>query len=79
MEAQQGLPDDIDPDLWFECRHHAGARDYILREPWQTFPGRIHAWCQERQESFRVSKSESARRDSLLGRRVPHRQRASPA
>jgi hypothetical protein len=56
MEGPPGLPDDIDPELWFECAHHPGERDYIVREPWQTFPGRIHAWCQKRQVSFRVSK-----------------------
>jgi len=58
MREPNGLPDDIDPELWFECRNHPGERDYILREPWQTFPGRIHAWCQTDQVSFRVSKSD---------------------
>ena len=54
----RGLPGDADPELWFECRHHAGGRDYLLHNPWQTFPGRMPAWCATRQVSFRVSKSE---------------------
>lgn len=52
------LPADVDPELWFECCHHAGARDYLLNSPWHTFPGRMSAWCATRQVSFRVSKSE---------------------
>lgn len=52
------LPDEVDPELWFACRHHPGARDYLLNEPWQTFPGRMSAWCAERGIGFRVSKSE---------------------
>lgn len=52
------LPDDIDPELWFECCHHPGARDYLLNAGWHTFPGRMPAWCATRQVSFRVSKSE---------------------
>ena len=35
-----------------------GARDYLLNNPWHTFPGRMSAWCATRQVSFRVSKSE---------------------
>jgi len=53
-----GLPGDVDPELWFECRHHAWGRDYLLHNPWHTFPGRMSAWCATRQVSFRVSKSE---------------------
>jgi hypothetical protein len=34
------------------------GRDYLLRNPWQAFPGRMSAWCATRQVSFRVSKSE---------------------
>jgi len=34
------------------------GRDYLLHNPWQTFPGRMSAWCATRQVSFRVSKSE---------------------
>ena len=53
--ANGDLPADVDPELWFECRHHPGKRDYLLSTPWHTFPGRMHAWCAERQVSFRVS------------------------
>lgn len=58
MDDDQGLPDGIDPEVWFDCANHPGHRDYLLDEPWQTFPGRMHAWCQTRRVSFRVSKSE---------------------
>ena len=56
--ASGDLPADVDPDLWFACRHHPGSRDYLLSTPWHTFPGRMSAWCAERQLSFRVSFSE---------------------
>jgi hypothetical protein len=58
VEEAPELPDDADPELWFECRHHAGGRDYLLNNPWHTFPGRMSAWCATRQVSFRVSNSE---------------------
>jgi hypothetical protein len=48
---------DIDSELWFPCLHHEGARD-ILYPSWaSTFPGRMPAWCEHRQVSFRVSLS----------------------
>ena len=56
--AKGDLPADVDSELWFECRHHPGSRDYLLSTPWHTFPGRMSAWCAERQVSFRVSFSE---------------------
>ncbi len=52
------LPEWVDPELWFECPHDAGARDYLLNEGWHTFPGRMPAWCAGRRVSFRVSQSE---------------------
>jgi hypothetical protein len=58
VEDASELPDDVDPELWFDCCHHAGGRDYLLQNPWQTFPGRMSAWCATRRVSFRVSKSE---------------------
>jgi hypothetical protein len=58
MNAPAELPEDVDPDLWFECVHHAGWRDYLLSSAWHTFPGRMSAWCSARDVEFRVSKSE---------------------
>jgi hypothetical protein len=58
MDDTDVLPDEVDPELWFECRHHAGARDYLLNTAWHTFPGRMSAWCATRRVGFRVSKSE---------------------
>jgi hypothetical protein len=58
VEDAPELPDDADPELWFDCCHHAGGRDYLLQHPWHTFPGRMSAWCATRRVSFRVSKSE---------------------
>jgi hypothetical protein len=52
------LPDDIDPELWFECRHHPGQRDYLYNARWHTFPGRMGAYCPTRKVSFRVSIAE---------------------
>lgn len=58
MDDPLDLPEDIDPELWFECPHHAPSRDYLVREPWHTFPGRMQAWCETRRLTFRVSKKE---------------------
>ena len=56
MDVERGLPEGVDPELWFECVHHPGQRDYLVSEPWQTFPGRMQAWCRSRGVWFRVSK-----------------------
>ena len=48
---------DIDPQLWFPCPHHEGARDILYPSSANTFPGRMAAWCEHRQVSFRVSLS----------------------
>jgi hypothetical protein len=48
---------DIDPELWFPCPHHEGARDILYPSSANTFPGRMPAWCEHRQVSFRVSLS----------------------
>jgi hypothetical protein len=48
---------DIDPELWFPCPHHEGARDILYPSSANTFPGRMPAWCERRQVSFRVSLS----------------------
>jgi hypothetical protein len=58
MDAERGLPEDVDPALWFECALHPGAKDYLVATPWHTFPGRMSAWCETRGVGFRVSKSE---------------------
>lgn len=58
MDDAPVLPADVDPELWFACSHHQGARDYLLNAAWHTFPGRMSAWCSARQVGFRVSKSE---------------------
>ena len=57
MADDEALPDGIDPEIWFECIHHPGSRDYLVSEPWQTSPGRMQAWCGTRHVWFRVSKS----------------------
>jgi hypothetical protein len=48
---------DIDPEIWFPCLHHEGARDILHPSSANTFPGRMPAWCEYRQVSFRVSLS----------------------
>lgn len=58
MDSQTTIPDTVVPELWFDCVHQQGGRDYLVSEPWQTFPGRMQAWCQDRQVWFRVSKRE---------------------
>jgi hypothetical protein len=52
------LPEDIDPELWFECKHHPGRRDYLFDNHWHTFPGRMAAYCESRRLDFRVSLQE---------------------
>lgn len=52
------LPDDLDPELWFPCRHNPHTRDYLGNHRWHTFPGRMAAYCPARQASFRVSRAE---------------------
>lgn len=49
---------DLDPELWFPCVHHPGERDILHPSAGNTFIGRIPAWCETRQVSFRVSLSE---------------------
>lgn len=61
MDDDQALPDGVDSEVWFECAHHPGRRDYLVSEPWQTFPGRMQAWCGARNVWFRVSKSSLPR------------------
>ena len=56
--TDQALPDDIDQELWFPCRHDLGARDYLTADRWHTFPGRMAAFCPTRRVSYRVSTSE---------------------
>ena len=57
MDDEHALPDGVDPELCFDCCHHPGPRDYLIDEPWHTFPGRMQAWCQARQVWFRVSRA----------------------
>ncbi len=49
---------DLDETLWFPCEHHAGARDLLYPSAGNTFRGRLPAWCETRQVSFRVSVSQ---------------------
>ncbi|WP_134012330.1 hypothetical protein [Kribbella sp. VKM Ac-2566] len=49
---------DIDPELWFPCPYREGARDILYPSAGNTFRGRMPAWCELRQVSFRVSLSE---------------------
>lgn len=49
---------DLDPELWFPCVHHPGARDILYPSAGNTFRGRMPAWCETRQVSFRVSLSQ---------------------
>jgi hypothetical protein len=58
MDETPVLPDGVDAELWFECCHHQGARDYLLSTAWHTFPGRMSAWCSVRRIGFRVSKCD---------------------
>jgi len=49
---------DLDPALWFPCVHHEGARDIFYASAGNTFRGRLPAWCEHREVSFRVSLNE---------------------
>lgn len=48
---------DYDPELWFTMGPCCEGRHYLLYNP-HTFPGRMGAWCPQKQTSFCVSKSE---------------------
>ncbi|MEO9325378.1 hypothetical protein ABFT23_17940 [Nocardioides sp. C4-1] len=50
--------DDLDDDLWFPRVHHPGARDLLYPAAGNTSWGRLPAWCETRQVSFRVSLDE---------------------
>lgn len=58
LVTSKDLPDDVDPELWFDCVMGEGGRDYFTENPWHTFPGRMSAWCDEGQFEFRVSKNQ---------------------
>jgi len=58
VDDEHELPDQVDPEVWFACHHDPAARDYLVSEPWQTFPGRMQAWCGARRVWFRVSRPE---------------------
>ncbi len=49
---------DLDSNLWFPCVHHPEARDLLYPSAGNTFRGRLPAWCETREVSFRVSVSE---------------------
>lgn len=51
------VSDSLDPELWFPCVHHPGSRDVLYPATANTFRGRMPAWCEHRQVSFRVSLS----------------------
>ena len=55
LEQRSG---DLDPKLWFPCAHNPDAHDILYPSAGNTFPGRIPAWCETRQVSYRVSLSE---------------------
>lgn len=49
---------DLDENLWFPCVHHPDARDLLYPSAGNTFRGRLPAWCETREVSFRVSLSQ---------------------
>lgn len=49
---------DLDPDLWFPCAQHPGSRDLLYPSSGNTFAGRMPAWCETGQVSYRVSIAE---------------------
>lgn len=57
-DLHEPLPEEIDPALWFPCRHDPTTRDYLYPSSWHTFPGRMGAYCAGRKVWFRASKME---------------------
>src|SRR4051812_24164395 len=57
MEAAE-MPDGIDEELWFPCRHNPETRDYLYNASWHTFVGRMPAYCADRRVFFRISFKE---------------------
>ena len=55
--ADQALPEDVDPELWFE--RDDGHRLYLLGNP-HTFPGRMYAYNATTGNRIMVSKEEIA-------------------
>lgn len=47
---------EFDEKLWFTMSDCCGQKHYLLFNP-HTFPGRMGAWCPEKQLTFNVSKS----------------------
>ncbi len=48
--------DAVDERLWFEAT--CGGRDFLLDGGAHTFPGRMFAWCPDKEVSYRVSLAE---------------------
>jgi hypothetical protein len=55
LEQRSG---DIDPEFWFPCSEREGERDILYPSSGNTFRGRMPAWCEHKQVSYRVSLSD---------------------
>ncbi len=57
-----GLPDDVDPELWFPSPHErcGGGNDYLFDKHWLTHPGRMAAFCPHDPDwpDYRISLSD---------------------